>query len=53
MRPDFAAIHAAARHARAVEMHRLVFAPIAAWFRRPKAAPAPARRAATVPAACG
>lgn len=52
MRPDISAVHAAARRARAVEMHRLVFAPIAAWFRRPKAAPAPARRAAAAPAGC-
>jgi hypothetical protein len=50
MRPDISAIHAAARRERAAEMHRLVFAPIAAWFRRLKAAPAPASRA--LPAAC-
>ena len=53
MRPDIAAIHAAARRERAAAIHRLVFAPIAAWLRGAKAAPAPARRAASVPAACG
>ena len=35
MRPDLLQIHAAARRERALAMHRLVFAPIAAWFRRP------------------
>ena len=50
MRPDLSAIHAAARRERAVEMHRLLIAPIVAWFRRAKAAPA--GRAAAVPAGC-
>jgi hypothetical protein len=35
MRPDLQQIHAAARRERALAMHRLIFAPIAAWFRRP------------------
>lgn len=52
MRPDLSSLHAAARRERAAEMHRLLFAPIAAWFRRLKAAPAPARSAAAVPAGC-
>ena len=51
MRPDIQSLHAAARRERAAQMHRLLFAPIAAWFRRPKAAPA--RTAATAVAACG
>lgn len=49
MRPDISSIHAAARRERAAEMHRLLFAPIGAWLRRLKTAPAPARRT-TVPA---
>ena len=53
MRPDIPAIHAAARRERALAIHRLVFAPIAAWFRRPKASPAPAGRATALPAGCG
>ncbi len=40
MRPDLGSIHAAARRARAVEMHRLIVALFAALFRRP-AKPAP------------
>jgi hypothetical protein len=36
MRPDLQVIHAAARRERALAMHRLIFAPIAAWFRRPQ-----------------
>ena len=36
MRPDLQAIHAAARRERALQMHRLIFAPIAAFFRRPR-----------------
>ncbi len=36
MRPDFAAIHAAARRERALAIHRLIFAPIVAFFRKPK-----------------
>jgi hypothetical protein len=50
MRPDISSIHAAARRERAAEIHRLLFAPVAAWFRRLKAAPA--RRTAAVPAGC-
>jgi hypothetical protein len=38
MRPDIGKIHAAARRERALAMHRLIFAPIAAFFRRPKKA---------------
>jgi hypothetical protein len=47
MRPDLSAIHAAARRERALAIHRLVFAPIAAWFRRPQAPKA------ALPAGCG
>jgi len=36
MRPDIEKIHAQARRERALAMHRLIFAPIAAFFRRPK-----------------
>ena len=55
MRPDLSAIHAAARRARAAEIHRLVFAPIAAWFRRPVPAPVKtvAVKASTLSASCG
>ena len=35
MRPEFQKIHAAARRERALAMNRLIFAPIAAFFRRP------------------
>ncbi|HEV7478284.1 MAG TPA: hypothetical protein VGO02_11180 [Burkholderiales bacterium] len=35
MRPDLAELHAAARRQRAIEIHRLIFLPIAAFFRRP------------------
>jgi len=35
MRPDFIALHAAARRERARQLHALIFAPIAAFFRRP------------------
>ena len=34
--PDLQQIHAAARRERALAMNRLIFAPIAAFFRRPK-----------------
>jgi len=36
MRPDLQQIHAAARRERALAIHRLIFAPIAAWLRRPQ-----------------
>jgi hypothetical protein len=36
MRYDLERIHAEARRQRAAEVHRLIFAPIAAFFRRPK-----------------
>jgi hypothetical protein len=36
MRPDLAQLHAAARRERALAMNRLIFAPIAAFFRRPQ-----------------
>jgi hypothetical protein len=36
MRPDLEKIHAAARRERAMAMNRLIFAPIAAFFRRPQ-----------------
>lgn len=36
MRPDLEKIHAAARRERALAVNRLIFAPIAAFFRRPK-----------------
>ena len=45
MRPDLSAIHAAARRERALAIHRLIFAPIAAWFRRPRAPKAVLRTA--------
>jgi hypothetical protein len=35
MRPDFVAVHAAARRERARQLHTLILAPIAALFRRP------------------
>ena len=38
MRPDLAKLHAAARRQRAIEIHRLIFVPIAAFFRRPSKA---------------
>jgi hypothetical protein len=38
MRPDIATLHAAARRQRAAEVHRLIVAPIVAFFRRPKKA---------------
>ena len=36
LRPDLQSIHAAARRERALAIHRYVFAPIVAFFRRPK-----------------
>ena len=36
MRPDLSKIHADARRERALAMNRLIFAPIVAFFRRPK-----------------
>jgi len=36
VRPDSQQIHAAARRERALAVQRLIFAPIAAWFRRPQ-----------------
>ena len=53
MRPDISKIHSAARRERAVEIHRLVFAPIAAWFRRPAPMKTAAVKAQTLSAACG
>jgi hypothetical protein len=50
MRPDLGSIHAAARRQRNLEMNRLIFAPIAAFFRRPKKSE-PQRQATRV-AAC-
>jgi hypothetical protein len=45
MRPNLERLYAEAHRQRAAEVHRLIFAPIAAWFRRPaKQAP---RSAAT------
>jgi hypothetical protein len=41
MRPDLQQIHAAARRERALAMHRLIFAPIAGWFRSPRKVRAP------------
>jgi hypothetical protein len=38
MRPDLEKLHAQARRERALAMHRLIFAPIAAFFRRPQKA---------------
>jgi len=38
MRPDIAAIHAAARRERSAEMYRLIVAPIVRFFRRPRRA---------------
>lgn len=51
MRPDLQKIHAAARRERALAMNRLIFAPIAAFFRRLQK---PRRRNVTsaFPAAC-
>ena len=51
MRPDLSSIHAAARRERALAIHRLIFAPIAAFFRRLQK---PQRRNVTsaFPAAC-
>jgi hypothetical protein len=55
MRPDLSSLHAAARRERAAEIQRLLFAPIAAWFRRPKPAPRQAApvKARTLSTACG
>jgi hypothetical protein len=39
MTPDLQQLHAAARRERALAMNRLIFAPIAAFFRRPKREP--------------
>jgi hypothetical protein len=36
MRPDINKLHAAARRHRAIQMHRLIFAPIVAFFRKPQ-----------------
>ena len=48
-----ARIRAAARRERAQAVHRMILAPVAGFFRRPKKAEASAKNAAALTAACG